>query len=549
MTQRQGRPMLGKSESHLASSQRNKSVFRRPMNRRSFLAGSAATAIAGGNVPRHMSVLPGPQRDVTSVPGEGDVKSADTRDFYYKPRGGRVGDTIPFFSNGQFRIFHLYKADGVRYDTTWHQVSTTDFVHYTELGEAIGAGKTDDQDRSVATGSVIHAGGKYHAFYTGFGNPHLTGRPEQGVMHATSEDLVRWTKIPKDTFYASEAIYGRDDWRDPFVFWNAEAEEFWMLVAARLRHGPSRRRGCTALCKSKNLESWQICAPFWSPGIYYTHECPDLFRMGDWWYLIFSEFSESNQTRYRMSRNISGPWITPNVDTFDTRAFYAGKTATDGKKRFLFGWNPLRAGARDSGDWEWGGNLVVHQLVQEATGELRVALPETIDQHFNRVMPIVPKPALGKTTISGKSVTIDARDSFGIATLGPMSLPCKAAMTVRFEQSCHAFGLLLHLQNDLDTGYYVRFEGLNNRVVFDRWPREHDVPFMPGLERPLMLTPGKTIRVEVIIDLTIAEIYVDGKVAMSTRLYSAQSGQAAVFVENGIATFERIGFYSGDETP
>jgi beta-fructofuranosidase len=517
------------------------------MKRRAFLKSTAATALASGLFPKGVSALLEPphfQPDACQHPVDSSDEAAKDREFFYKPKGGRVGDVIPFFSNGQFQIFHLHKADGIRYDTTWHQVSTNDFVHFTELGEMLGAGGPEDQDRSVATGSVIESGGRYHAFYTGFNTPRKADRPEQGVLHAVSDDLVKWRKIPVDTFYAPEAIYERDDWRDPFVFWNEEAKEYWMLVAARLKIGPKRRRGCTALCTSKDLTKWEVKPPFWSPGLYYTHECPDLFRMGDWWYLVFSEFSESSQTRYRMSRNISGPWITPEIDTFDTRALYAAKTASNGKTRFLFGWNPLRAGGRDDGEWEWGGNLVVHQLVQRPTGELDVTVPETIDETFDQHMPLDIRSALGHCE-NGKDWTkIDNPGSFGVATVAPIQSRCKVAATIDFAAGCRSFGLMLKLLDDLDTCYYVRFEPANNRVVFDRWPRPGDIPYMTGLERSLKLTPGESIEVQVIVDGTIAEVYISGKVAMSARMYSHDQGLFGIFVDEGSATFTRLGVYS-----
>ncbi|MDH7571218.1 MAG: beta-fructofuranosidase, partial [Armatimonadota bacterium] len=119
------------------------------------------------------------------------------------------------------------------------------------------------------------------------------GRPVQAIMHATSPDLIHWTKDPTNPIlYADPARYEPDDWRDPFVFWNEEAGEFWMLLAARLRRGPSHRRGCIALAASPDLMHWTIRDPFWAPGLYYTHECPDLFRLGEWWYLVYSTFSD-----------------------------------------------------------------------------------------------------------------------------------------------------------------------------------------------------------------------------------------------------------------
>ena len=147
-------------------------------------------------------------------------------------------------------------------------------------------------------------------------------------MHAVSDDLLHWTKQPGEMFFSPGDNFESHDWRDPFVFWNPEAKEYWMLTAARLKTGPSRRRGCTALSTSRDLVHWTVRDPFWAPGLYFTHECPDLFKMGDWWYLVFSEFSERMHTRYRMARSLKGPWLTPANDTFDGRAYYAAKTAS-----------------------------------------------------------------------------------------------------------------------------------------------------------------------------------------------------------------------------
>ncbi len=84
-------------------------------------------------------------------------------------------------------------------------------------------------------------------------------------MHATSPNLVQWTKdSAKPVLLAPPDLYEAGDWRDPFVFWNEEAEENSMLLAARLRGGPSRRRGCVALASSTDLVDWTVREPFWA---------------------------------------------------------------------------------------------------------------------------------------------------------------------------------------------------------------------------------------------------------------------------------------------
>ena len=167
-------------------------------------------------------------------------------------------------------------------------------------------------------------------------------------------------------------------------FWNDDAGEYWMLLAAREKDGPSNRRGCIALMTSPDLEEWEVKPPFWSPRLYYTHECPDLFRWDDFWVLVYSTFSERNVTHYRVSKTLNGPWLAPENDTFDGRAFYAAKTAGDGKRRFVFGWNPTRENEADDGDWQWAGHMVAHELlVLDETG-FRLTSPPEQDTLFSQ---------------------------------------------------------------------------------------------------------------------------------------------------------------------
>ena len=402
---------------------------------------------------------------------------------FYKPKAAWSGDYIPFYANGQFYLFYLHDwRDKTKFGegTPWYLITTKDFIHFAEHGEMLARGSRDQQDPYVFTGSVVQDGGRYHIFYTGH-NPYLrkVGKPEQGVMHAVSDDLLHWKKIPEDTFFSPGGMYERNDWRDPFVFWNDEAREYWMLLCARLKTGPLRRRGCTLLCTSKNLTQWTVRQRLYSPGLYSAHECPDLFKMGDWWYLLFSEFSDATKTRYRMARSLKGPWLTPREDTFDGRAFYAAKTATDGERRFLFGWNPTRTDSKDDGSWNWGGNLVVHEVHQEPDGSLAVRVPDTLNHAFGNAV--------------SDSGTIRAPGSYAWKIVGPMPDVCRLHASLDFEDGTRACGLMLHVDDEGEAAYYIRLEPLSNRLVFDCWPRPGDQPFMADLERPVDLSSSRSV--------------------------------------------------------
>ena len=412
-------------------------------------------------------------------------------------------------------------------------------MHFIDHGECLPRGEIAEQDQFVFTGSMPAAAGQFHIFYTGH-NPHLraAGQPEQAIMHAVSDDLYHWRKVPADTFFAPAAGWEPHDWRDPFVFWNAEAGAYWMLLAARQTAGPSRRRGCTALCASTDLAHWQVQPPFYAPGLYFTHECPDLFRLGEWWYLLFSEFTDATVTRYRMARALGGPWLTPAVDTFDGHAFYAAKTAAGdtaagGGQRYLFGWNPTRTGERDDGEWNWGGNLVVHALTQRADGSLAVSVPAAVKDHFARPLPAPFNAPDGP-------LTLDAPGTYRWQFAGALPEMALITATAVFTETTRALGVVLRASADGEAGYYVRLEPLRRRLVFDSWPRPGDRPFMVELERPLDLPAGQPVRLAIYVDGTLCEVYVNNEVAMSARLYNHRAGQWGLFVSEGTATFTDI---------
>ena len=465
---------------------------------------------------------------------------------YYKPENAWAGDFIPFFWDGEFKLFYLHDWRNVEKfgeGTPWYQIGTKDFIHFTEYGEMLNRGTESDQDLYVFTGSVIEAEGSFHIFYTGH-NGHLPekGRPAQAVMHAVSSDLQHWTKVPEDICYSPTDMYEPNDWRDPFVFWNDEAGEYWMLVAARHKTGPSKRRGLTAYCASKDLKHWEVRGDFYAPGLFYTHECPDIFQMGDWWYLVFSEFTDKFITRYRMAKSVTGPWLTPLDDSFDGRAYYAAKTWSDGLKRYLFGWIPTRDEEKDYAPWNWGGNLGVHELYQNADGTLAVKAPDNIAGEFTCCETIQFTRGTGNWYASENELTLEADGSFSCAVMDA-EMPNIMMITadIKFSNITKGFGFMLRSDSDYEKGYFVRLEPLMNRMVFDSWPRrENDKPFMLELERPIHISSEEFVHLDVYIENTICVVYLNNAVAMSARMYDIQTGLFGVFACEGSATFSNI---------
>ncbi len=465
----------------------------------------------------------------------------------FHPGHGRAADFIPFYWKGRYHLFYLRVFDDLTNrseGTPWHQVVSRDFVNFADWGEAIPCGADGAQDVWIFTGSVVERNGEFLAFYTAH-NRHMRekGKPTECVALARSKDLRRWKKEPSlRIFPPVEAGYEAHDWRDPFIYWDERCGEWGMLLAARNDRGPSRHRGCTALLTSPDMKSWTRRQPFWAPDQYQTHECPDLFKIGRWWYLVYSTFSESCITHYRMSRSLSGPWRAPKNadggDSFDGRAYYAAKTAGDGKRRYAFGWLPTREDRKDDGKWHWGGTLVVHEIAQQPDGTLTVRIPRSVAGAFKKKRRSVLRPLVGIWRKRGAAICADAAGRFSAASLGKLPDCTLIEATVRFNSGTENAGLLLRADAAMEKYYQLRIEPLRQRIVIDRWPRPGDVPFM--LERPLRLRAGEPVRLRVLLDDSCMVAYANDKVALSCRLYEHRAGELGVFVTNGRAEFSSL---------
>ena len=190
----------------------------------------------------------------------------------------------------------------------WALASTEDFVNYTDHGVVLPSGGADAADYDCYTGCVIDDGDQLHLFYTGH-NParRTTAGDIQVVCHATSDgDPTQWRKHPDHTFGAPTG-YLPEDWRDPYVYRVTPNEPWQLILAARHTEGPDRRRGVVARLTSTDLVTWHPTTPLWDPHRFITQECPEVFQWGDWWYLVYSEFSDAFQTRYRIARGTRRP--------------------------------------------------------------------------------------------------------------------------------------------------------------------------------------------------------------------------------------------------
>jgi len=440
---------------------------------------------------------------------------------FYKPEDAVSGDYIPFFWEGTFHLFYLKdwrNAEKYGEGIPWFKVKTQDFYHFEDAGEMIPRGGREDQDLCVFTGSVIAAQGKFHIFYTG-NTPYLEekGGVQQAVMHAVSDDLEHWTKAPEDTLIPAKQ-YDHHHFRDPFVYYDEAKKNYVMLTVSR-KNGEELYAGFTARYVSEDLKTWRDDGVFWAPNLYHTHECPDYFKMGDWWYLVFSEYSDQYATRYVMAPTPNGPWHMPGDDVFDGRAFYAAKTASDGAGRYLFGWLPTREGNKDEGNWQWGGNLVVHQLVQQSDGTLGCKLPESLNFIWQTA-----------AEYPGAAELQNAEGRQALRLFAPQCGAYRVDLTLRFKEGTRQFGVYLGQDEKSKAGYKYEFLPEEGLLEFRKmaW-----ISNEKGLNRAVCIEAEKELRLTLLVDGDACVLYVNDTYALCARMYEPKGKDIALFVAGG----------------
>jgi len=451
---------------------------------------------------------------------------------------GWVGDVMPYFDEGKFHLFFLHdatvKPEGKGFHAI-HKFETGNLVDYSYKGEMIPFGEIDEPDFAIGTGSVIKHEEQYYFYFTGHnGSPSFTSNhPRESILCASSSDLDNWEKLPDFKMTAPQGYFDYE-FRDPHVFYNEESQNYWMLQSTQYEDS----RDAVILrytSEDPSKEQWKEEAPLYVSSEkedYLMMECADIFKMGNYWYLFFSENWNEKATHYRIANSPNGPWIKPENDMLDGEFFYAAKTASDGNKRYLFGWTARRSPENDSGNKQWAGNLVVHELLQKEDGTLGVKPPKAVSDLFAYELPLLSTSKIGEVLMTGNNFHLSAAGNYTSSVFEDLEGSRKITSQLSFEKNQGEVGFFFGGETDMEGAY---------RIVF--LPEENKVKAFNGnnniaiTEVSLNLTEGNTYEIEIICSNDICVVYINGERALSNRIYRLQKNHWGVFSHDNEAYF------------
>ena len=461
------------------------------------------------------------------------------KDFlHYTPEEGWFGDPMPMYHDGVYHVYYTKLHPSNR--LVWGHIASRDLIHYTEYPDLFDL---DAPDSPRNTGCIFWGQGKFHAYYAL--RDSRTGR--FGMYHCESDDGIAFTALPELCFERPAEWYRQDGtFRDPFVFYDPEAEVYRMVFCAK-EAGTQEQdvfAGTVGQAVSRDLKSWECLPPLQITGVGTTMECPEIYRDADRWVMIYYW----RETRFRTAARLDGPWERGAVISPDHFDFMAGRHLFDGQRHLLFGWIPRRD--CDCGERIWGGHMLFPRELRLQDGRTpQTRFAREITQMFSEKDGAI-RPE--KATLCGKNVIADGES----LTFQPEKGGCMAKweqlpdcgfirMDVTMSSPWGTVSILLGIHGEPEQGYGLHIDPTEGVLALRRhyeWDQKGQIAAIPW-----RYGAGEKIRLEILRHGGILEVCVNGQQTLVSRLLEDCSGGMAIAVWDCDAVIGGLQVYTRGE--
>jgi beta-fructofuranosidase len=218
----------------------------------------------------------------------------------------------------------------------------------------------------------------------------------------------------------------------------------------------------------------------------------------------------------------------------DGEYFYAGKTASDGNKRYVFGWNARKIPENDLGNKDWAGNMVIHELIQNTHGTLGTNSPKSVTDLFAKKSISAEVDATsGNATVNNGVYTLSGSTEKAMVTFKATGKKVKIRAEVTLTNNSGTAGFVFHT-NDAGAYYKIIFDGAQGKIKgFNSASQE-------VARIPFQFQVNTKYNVEIIAEGSVVVLYINGKAALTNRIYGRDKNKWGLIAEGQNAVFTNL---------
>ena len=235
------------------------------------------------------------------------------------------------FFRGRYHAFFQYNPDNLAGGPKhWGHAVSDDLIHWEELQTALYPDKPYEDSGGCYSGSAVEKDGKLWLFYTS-----VSEKLGQTQSVAVSEDGLNFEKYAGNPIIRSCPISGTPDFRDPRV--TLIDGHYYMVCGSG-----KGDTGKILLFRSDDLFNWDYRGVLFEGSEFGpVFECPDFFKLGDRYVLMFSQMFKKLYTTMFIIGDFENEVFSPLFYSQPEagRHFYAPQTFEDGNgRRIMIGW-------------------------------------------------------------------------------------------------------------------------------------------------------------------------------------------------------------------
>jgi len=438
-----------------------------------------------------------------------NVKDDPTRPVYHvlAPANWINDPNGPIYHEGYYHLFYQHNPYGDQWGNMhWGHVRSPDLVHWEHLPIALWPSKSKGEEHCFSGCATVTKCGELMLFYTSIGKR----APEQWAAVPEDRELIKWKKHSRNPLL-TEKLHGDTrvyEWRDPFVFHHGE--KTYLVCGGNLNNSAGGQAAVLVYrAENDELTEWTYL------GVLFQHpdaavkniECPLFFPLADRsgnkrWVLIISPHGP---VQYFVG-DLDAEAMTFKSETrgiVDHGSFYAPNVMFDKAGRCLL-WGWIRDFPPGKG---WNGCLTVPRVLSLGKdGHLQQQPAAEVDKletdnglkskgrDFDQALRSI---FTSDTKAYRLRCTIDRGDETEIVIAIPRGGDDKQPTTIRYKG------------------------------------RELDIA---GTKAPLALIPGEPLRLDVLVDHSVLEVYANGRACVSRVIPVADTG-VSISIHDGVGKF------------